>query len=129
MPTVPAQKTNGWLNLIRNGASGADNPKITYVGLGSGTNTPTIGDTQLQTEIFRKAVTSYSNGSNGEILVSLFLGPSDMIGDDIEEIGFFGGVSATSALNSGILVARALWSHNPKTGGESIVFQLDAVIS
>lgn len=123
------QKTNGWLNLTRDGSSGANNPKITYVALGTGTNAPTIGDTQLQTEVFRKAVTSYTNGGTGEVIVSMYLGPNDAIGADIEEVGFFGGNAATSALNSGILLARGLWSHNPKTGVESIVFQIDETVS
>lgn len=123
------QKTNGWLNLKRDGSAGANNPKITYVALGSGSSTPTPANTQLDNEIFRKAVTSYTNGATGEILISMYLGPTDAVNVDIEEVGFFAGNSATNALNSGVLVARGLWSHNPKTGVESIVFQLDEVIS
>jgi len=123
------QKTNGWLNLIRDSSSGAVNPKITYVALGTGTTTPAITDTQLQAEVFRKAVTSYSVGGTGEILISLYLGPTDAVGVDIEEVGFFAGSSATSALNSGTLIAHGLWSHNSKTNVESIVFQLDEIVS
>ena len=123
------QKTNGWLNLKRDSSSGANNPKITYVGLGTGTSTPTAANTQLDNEVFRKAVTSYTNGATGEILVSMYLGPTDAVNVDIEEIGFFAGNSATNALNSGVLVARGLWSHNAKTGLESIIFQIDEVIS
>lgn len=122
------QKTNGWLNLLRDSSSGGSNPKITYVSLGTGTTPPTIGDTQLQAEVFRKAVSSYSVLGTGEILIGLYLGPTDAVGVDIEEVGFWAG-SATSALNSGTLVARGLWSHNSKTNVESIVFQLDEVVS
>ena len=124
------QKTNGWLDLLRDGSSGANNPQITYVALGTGTTAPAITDTQLVTEVFRKAVTSYTNGgSHGEILINMYLGPNDAVGDNIQEVGFFGGGSATSTINTGILVARGLWAHNPKTNLESIVFQIDATIS
>ena len=123
------QKTNGWLNLMRDGASGANSAKITYVAFGSGTNTPAITDTQLGNETFRKAVTSFSNGGTGETLISVFLGPSDMVGMDIEEVGFYGGSAASSVLNSGTLLARGLYSHNPKSGSESITFTLDMTVS
>lgn len=123
------QKTNGWLNLKRDGSSGANNPKITFVALGTSNTTPTISDTALGHEVFRKAVTAYTNGATGEILISMYLSPTDTINVDIEEVGFFGGSSASSTPGSGILLARGLWSHNPKTNMESITFVLDEVIS
>lgn len=129
MPTIAMTKTTGWRNLIRDGMSGANNPKITYVAIGSGTNTPTSSDTQLQTETFRKAVTTYTSGGTGELLISMFLGPSDAVGTDIEEVGLYGGSSATSTPNSGVLIARGLWSHPGKTSSESITLTLDATVS
>lgn len=129
MPTFPITKTTAWLNLTRDGDSGANNPKITYVALGNGTTAPTAGDTQLASETFRKAVTSYTNGGTGELLVSMYLGPSDLVGGDIEEVGFFGGSSATTTPNSGILLARGLWSHPSKSNSESITFTLDDTTS
>jgi len=129
MPTITIQKTNGWLNLLRAGMAGSDSPKVTYVALGSGTTAPTAADTQLVTELFRKSVTSYSTGSTGEVLVSVFVGPSDFVGGDIEEVGLFAGNSATNTPNSGILIARGLWSHPSKSSSESITFTLDATVS
>lgn len=127
MPTTPIAmtKTDGWRNVIADGQAGFDNPKITYVAIGSGTNTPSTSDTQLQSETFRKAVTTYTRGGTGELLVSLFLGPSDAIGYDIEEIGAFAGSATTGTPNSGRLVARGLWSHPSKSGSESITLALD----
>lgn len=129
MPTIAVTKTTGWLNLVRDGLGGLDNPKITYVAIGSGTTAPSSSDTQLASESFRKAVTSYTAGGNGELLVSVFLGPSDAIGADIEEVGLFGGAAATNTTNSGILIARGLWSHPSKSGSESITLTLDASVS
>jgi hypothetical protein len=121
--------TNVGLDLIRDGLKGANSPIITYVSLGTSTTAPAVTDTALGNEVFRKAVTSYANGaSHGEILINMYLAPGDAIGTDIEEIGFWGGASASIALNSGILLARGLFSHNPKTSTESLQFQLDLTI-
>jgi len=83
MPTISTTKTTIWLNLTRDGLAGFDNSKITYIAIGSGTTEPSASDTQLVAETFRKAVTSYTAGGNGELLVSVFLGPSDAVGFDI----------------------------------------------
>src|SRR5579872_4868926 len=112
-------KTNAGLNLFRDGEAGANNPQITYVALGNSTTTPTAGDTTLGNETFRKQVTTYTNGATGEILITMYLGPNDDIGADVEEVGFFGGSTASSQPNSGILVAHGLWTHSPKTALES----------
>jgi hypothetical protein len=119
------QVTNAGSNLYRDSMSSTSVPKITYVALGTSTTSPTAADTKLGAEVFRKAVTSYTNGSTGEVFISMYLGPLDAVGDDIEEVGFFGGTSATSTANTGVLLARGLWHHNPKTNLESITFTLD----
>lgn len=121
--------TDGGLNLARDGYSGANNPKLLYVAVGSGTNTPTNGDTILQTEVFRKVITAYTNGSTGIIIVTLYLAQTDAVGKDIEEIGIFGGNSASAALNSGVLVARALYPHGIKGNAESINLQCNIPVT
>lgn len=120
--------TNAGLNLLRDAISGANNSKFLYFAVGSSTTAPAVSDTQLGNETFRKAVSSYTNGGTGEVLVSAYLGPTDAVGLDIEEVGVFGGNAASSALNSGVLIAHGLFSHNPKTGLESIILQLDLTI-
>lgn len=117
--------TDDGRNLLRDALSGAQNPKLLYVAIGSGTSAPATGDTQLGSEFFRKAITSYTPGSTGDILVTLYLSQSDAVGQDIEEVGIFGGSTATPALNSGVLFARALYSHPNKTNTESINLQCD----
>lgn len=125
MATIAMTKTNSWLNVTADGYAGLDSAKITYIAIGSGTTAPSSGDTQLQTETFRKAVTTYTRGGTGELLVSLFLGPSDAVGYDIEEVGAYAGNAATATPNSGVLIARGLWSHPSKSGSESITLTLD----
>lgn len=129
MPTIAMTKTNEWLNVTADGYAGIDNPKITYVAIGSGTSTPSSSQTQLDTETFRKAVTSYSRGGTGELFVNVFLGPSDAVGFDIEEVALFAGNAATTTPNSGRMVARGLWSHPSKSGSESITLSFDGTAS
>lgn len=121
--------TNVGHNLIRDGLSGANNPLITYVALGTSSTAPAVGQTQLGAESFRKAVTSYANGGSvGELLISMYLGPGDDVGDNIQEVAFFGGGTATAAPNTGVMLARGLYTHTPKLGVESITFPLDLTV-
>jgi hypothetical protein len=113
-------------NMFRDALKGLAVVKITYVALGTSNTAPNVNDTKLGAEVFRKSVTTYSNGANiGEILINMYLSQSELIGTTIQEIGFFGN-NATALANSGTLLARGLYSHthiaNPP---ESIVFQLD----
>ncbi len=120
--------TNAGLNLIRDGVAGNNNSKVTYVAVGTGSTAPTTGDTKLQSEVLRKKISSYTNGASvGEILVNGYLNANDAVGVNIQEVGFFGSNSATSAANSGVLVARGLFSHT-KLSTEGIPLQLDLVI-
>ena len=124
-------KTTVGLNLERNGKSGANTPIVSYFAVGSGTSSPTAGQTTLDSEQFRKAVTSYTNGTNGEILIDVYLSPSDAVGVNIQEVAVFGGGSAGPAANSGVMLGRALYtpSTNPKTNLISIQLHLDLTYS
>lgn len=129
MPTVTLTLTNVGHNLIRDALKGADNAKILYFALGSGTSTPAASQTKLDTELFRKAISSYANGaSTGEALINCYVAPTDAVGANIQEVGVFAGNSAKSTANSGIMVGRALWAHNPKLNSESITLQLDITV-
>lgn len=109
---------------MRDSLSGANNALIRYVGLGTSNTAPAATDTKLGAENMRKAVTSYANGLTGEIVVTMYLTASEAIGLAIAEVGFFGGSAATSAINTGILIARGLYSHT-KASGEALEFRFD----
>lgn len=129
MVVIPLTRTTVGDNLLRDGLTGADNPRITYFAIGSGTSTPTSAQTKLDNETFRKAVTSFTNGgSTGQALINCFLSDSDAVGLDVEEIAVFGGTSATTTANTGKMLGRAKWAHNPKTAIESIQLQLDITV-
>jgi hypothetical protein len=117
--------TNAGLNMLRDAMSGASNPLITYVALGTSSTPASAGDTRLGAETFRKRVTSYANGVNpGEIIINMYLSDTDAVGTGIQEVGFFGGNAATSNPNTGVLLARGPYTHT-KTDSESITLQLD----
>ena len=114
--------TDAGRNLYRDGNSGANTPLISYVAIGTNNTAPTTADIKLGSETFRKAVTSYANGTTGQIYINLYLAPGDVVGVAIKEVGFFGGNSASIAANSGVLVARGLYTHT-KLNTESIQVQ------
>lgn len=117
-----AQVTLDALRLFRNQLTST----VKFVGFGDDSAALSSSDTKLSHEIFRKAVSSVQQGTNpGELLINVFLAPGDMVGEDIREIGFFAGDTATSNANTGTMIARALFSSDNKTNLESFVFQLD----
>src|SRR6184192_2730926 len=129
MPSVTLTVVNSGHNLLRDGLGGANTPKITYFALGTNNTAVVSTQTRLLNEVFRKKVTSVTNGASvGEVLINVYVAPGDAVGMDIEEIGVFGGNSAKGTANSGVMLGRALWSHNPKTNLESVQLQLDATV-
>lgn len=129
MPVVTLTLTDAGRNLRRDALKGTDSCKVLYWAVGSGTSTPTSAQTKLDNETFRKAISSTSNGvAVGEALINAYIAPSDAVGANIQEVGVFGGNSAKSTANSGVMLGRALWAHNPKTNLESITLQLDITV-
>lgn len=124
-----ATVTDAGINLLRDGLRGtATNTAILYVAVGTGSTAPAASDTQLVTEVFRKALTSSANGAAaGEGVFTLYLSPQDVVGTVIAEVGWFAGSSASGTANSGVLVARGLYSHT-KTNQESINVAFDLTI-
>jgi hypothetical protein len=107
-------------NLMRDGLAGAlTDTTIHYCGLGTSGTAPAAGDTQLGAETFRKAMTTYDRTTAKQVKSTCYISPGEAIGAVIAELGWFAGAAATSAANSGVLVAHTLYSHT-KTGTESI---------
>src|SRR5260221_14113362 len=103
-------KTTVGLNLERDGKSGANNPKVLYIALGTGNSTPSVANTALDNEVFRKAISTFANGSTGDITAQIYIEPTEAVGYTIAEVGIFGGGAATNVANSGVLLARGLYS-------------------
>ncbi|MGH2505948.1 MAG: hypothetical protein ACRDHZ_00785 [Ktedonobacteraceae bacterium] len=129
MPVVTLTLVNSGHGFLRDLVTGADSPNNMFFALGNGTSTPTVAQTLLDNEQFRKRITSFVNGAVvGEALINCFVSDSDAVGLDIEEVAVFSGVTASATSNSGKMLGRALWSHNPKIATESLQLQLDIIL-
>lgn len=105
--------TDAGLNMFRDLLSGAiTDGEIKYIGLGSGTTTPDYSQTQLVNEQFRKLTTFQGNDNTalGKLTTELYVTDMEANGFRTEEIGWFAGSGATAASNSGIMIARILYS-------------------
>lgn len=105
--------TDEGLNMFRDALRGGiSDLEIKYVALGNGSASPLNADTQLLAEQFRKGVTAQDVDPiiAGKLYTELYI--SDMEANDFkcEEIGWFAGVGATMTVNSGICIARILYS-------------------
>src|SRR5215470_2092818 len=96
-------KTDAGSNNDRDAARGAAIPTIKHVGLGTGNSSPSSGQTKLDAEVFRKPVTSFTNGATGELFVNVYIAPNDAVGVDIAEVAVFAGASSTGTANTGVM--------------------------
>jgi hypothetical protein len=114
--------TDAGLNLMRDGLLGtAVDLKIKRMAVGTNATAPAASDTQLGAEVFRKGFLREAQTGTGLVYTQVILASGEA-NVNIQELGWFAGPSATDTANSGILVARTLFSHN-KTVGESIYME------
>lgn len=86
-------------------AQAADALKIKYFAFGTGTTAAQATDTQLESEQYRKQVTTLDNPNPGVVESVVSLGVSDA-NFTITELGVFCGPNATSAAGTGTLLSR-----------------------
>jgi len=112
--------------IINNLASAAPNNNmvITHGAVGSGTSTPAVSDTQLQTEAARTTVTSLSNANN-TLYATVFFLETEANGT-IREAGLFS--DGTSSANTGIIVSRVS-TNITKTSSETLTLDWTITIS
>jgi hypothetical protein len=99
----------------------AANLEIKYLAVGTGTTAITDNDAALSAEILRTPDTSLSANATGQVTSQFVVLDSEAVAT-IEEVGIFGGTSATLTANVGILISRILW-HHVKTNAEEITFR------
>ncbi len=114
--------TDAGTNLMRDALGGfVTDAKIKYVAVGTSSTAPAAGQTQLVAESFRKLVTKTDNTvGTAQVKSTMYLAPGEA-NIAIAEIGWFAGAGASAAANSGVMVARVLYSHTHTTS-ESIQF-------
>ena len=108
------------VNMLRDALQGlVTDLQIKYLAWGTDATANTGTMTQLVAESGRKAVTLQTSGSAGVAVSTSYLSPFDAVGVAIKELGWFAGALTTATPNSGIMVARTLYSHT-KTNLENI---------
>jgi hypothetical protein len=98
--------------------------RCNYTALGTGTNAPANGDTQLQTETFRKAIASQTK-SNNIAYMTAFYTAAEAIGTH-REAGVF--INGTGTANSGTLFSRVAINIT-KSGTETLTIDYSITIS
>jgi hypothetical protein len=113
---------NTVLDKLRSVLEGvAPNLEIKYLALGTGNTAIADTDSVLDTEIFRTLYVARDNTiGTGKISHTFVVLDSEAVGT-IEEIGIFGGSTASGTVDTGTLISRILW-HKIKTNQEEIQF-------
>jgi hypothetical protein len=114
--------TDAGLNLLISGLVGEVDAKIKYIALGNDDIAPSNSDTKLGNEFFRKAITKQEDGGTGEIITTTYIAPGEANTYTIKEIGWFAGENATTTKDSGVLIARVLYTR-AKNEKESLVIE------
>lgn len=99
---------------------------VKYCAVGTDNTAVTASDTTLGTEIHRSYYVARSNPSNGVVTVEFYITESSVT--TIEEVGIFGGNSATSSANTGVLISHVLWDYD-KSASEELLIQYTITIS
>ena len=105
--------TDAGLNMFRDALKGdVTDCEIKYVALGSDATAPANDQTALVAEEFRKVVTSQNVDpiTAGKLYTELYVADTEGNSFKTEEIGWFAGVGATATVNTGICIARILYS-------------------
>lgn len=120
--TIKNTITDSGLNMLRETMRGIiTNAEIKYIAVGTNSTAVSTSDTQLGTEIFRKAVYSKTAVSTGVLQTIAILTETEAVAN-IQEIGVFAGSTASITANTGIMISRILYNRN-KTNLESIQIQ------
>ncbi|MCG8541249.1 MAG: hypothetical protein MJA82_15135 [Clostridia bacterium] len=123
--------TDAGLNILRDMLKGdITDAQIKYVALGSSIISPDSSDTKLWDEQFRKSVTSRNNDPviPGKLYTELYISDIEANSFRCEEIGWFAGVGAAETKDSGIMIARVLYSRQ-KSSTESWTIRRTDTIS
>ena len=104
--------TDAGLNYMRDLLDGTITlpTSIQYIALGTSNTAVAATDTKLGNEVFRKEVTKQEVMGTGEVQTTCYIAPYEA-NEQIEEIGIFAGPNATATKDSGVMIARVLWSH------------------
>ena len=113
--------TDDGLDMFRDILKGdVTDGKIKYVALGNDATAPANNQTTLVAEQFRKIVTSQNVDpvTAGKLYTEVYLADTEANTFKCEEIGWFAGANASTTKDTGIMIARVLYSRQ-KSSTES----------
>jgi hypothetical protein len=119
--------TDAGLNLLISALAGENDATIKYIALGNDGSTPTNSDTKLGNEFFRKPITKQETGL-GSIITTTYIAPGEANIYTVKEIGWFAGENATSTKDSGVLIARVLYTHAKNEKESLVIERTDALV-
>jgi hypothetical protein len=102
------------------------NTSLTYHAIGTGTNAPAVGDTQLQTEYIRSVFAS--RGRAGLVMYFDVFYTAAQANIYIKECGVFGG-TATIIANSGTLFSHYLQAYDNATNQADLTFEYQLTLA
>lgn len=123
--------TDAGLNLFRDALKGdVTDLQIKYVALGNDATAPAAAQTALVAEQFRKVVTSRNVDpiTPGKLYTELYIADTEANAFKTEEIGWFAGAAASATIDTGIMIARILYSRQ-KSATESWTIRRTDTIS
>lgn len=123
--------TNQAKNLIRDVLTGvAEDARIRYVALGNGTSTPNANQERLDNELFRKPVTDIQIplSTTGQLKTIAHIASFEA-NFFIQEIAWFAGPTATDTKDSGVMVARILYSKDKNNRMTLQIVRTDTILS
>ena len=126
---VPNLLMDVGLNMIRDALNGTvTDLEIKFVALGSSNTAPANGQTQLAAEQFRKPVTAQNVLAGVGALETLLYIPEFEANDFMtQEIGWFSGTNASSTTNTGLMIARVLYSRQKNSGEQWTLRRVDTI--
>jgi hypothetical protein len=117
--------TDAGLNMFRDALKGdVTDCEIKYVGLGNDATAPANADTKLVAEQFRKIVTSQNVDpvTAGKLYTEVYIADTEANAFKTEEVAWFAGATASATVDTGICIARVLYSRQ-KSSTESWTFR------
>ena len=99
---------------------------LAWHAIGTGSTTPSVSDTQLQTEVKRKQWTTRDRSGN-VLTLSVFYTSAECT-YNLQEAGAFGGAGASSTPNSGTLFSRYLQAYDNSAGNVDLTFDYTLTI-
>lgn len=105
----------------------ASHYSIKYLAIGDDDTAAAASDTVLGNEVLRTRYVSRANTSSKVAAGDFYITATDYAGD-IEELGIFGGTTATDTADSGGMFSHVNWSYT-KSSAEELLIEYEVTVS